>query len=141
MGSTAGRVRGGAEDYRDTKGTFGVVDARRTEYADLGASPSTFARSKTIQLAVRTGRDTDIVFTFKLGGPKNDTLVVTAFDKENNDKCTVRMNAKNPTLDRGAKGNVSMMRQMLNKTTSGISEASFNQISQQLQANDTLKNK
>ena len=118
---------------------FGIRGARELED---GANPkgSGFTATRdNIVISADSDEGKDIVFQFKLG--KNDKMNITAYDPNIPTKGRTSVNADRPSLDSvinnpkssvDDKRNAMKIRDMFQRTTSGIKESSLGRIANEL---------
>lgn len=118
---------------------FGIRGARELED---GANPkgSGFTATRdNIIISADSDEGKDIVFQFKLG--KNDKMNITAYDPNIPTKGRTSVNADRPSLDSvinnpkssaDDKRNAMKIRDMFQRTTSGIKESSLGRIANEL---------
>jgi len=119
--------------------TFGIRNARRlqtgTNIPNAGFKPT----DDTITIAADTDEGKDIVFQFKL--LKGDKMKITAYDPNVPSKGRVSVNADRPSLDAVMtnpkattedKQNAMKIRDMFQRTDSGIKESSLGRIANEL---------
>ena len=118
---------------------FGIKGARRL---DDGANPknSGFTASKdNIVISAHSDEGKDIVFQFKLG--KNDTMKISAYDPNVPSRGRTSVNADRPSLDSVInspkssstdKQNAMKIRDMMQRTDSGVKESSLGKIANEL---------
>ena len=146
MGATG--AGGGLRRIRESLGVFGIRGARRV---DEGKSPSKAGFStggNSIVISADSDEGKDIVFQFKLG--KNDTMKITAYDPNIPSKGRTSVNAERPSLDSVInnpkssatdKQNAMKIRDMFQRTKSGIKESSLGRIANELKKKARAKGK
>jgi hypothetical protein len=125
-------------------GVFDIADAKRTYDRGLGEKGIPVPTGKDIQIKVGTkDRGQDIVFQFRLTA--NNEMSIRAYDPNQPDKAKVSVTTKDASLDSVIKDknssnkdkvNARKIKEMINQTTSGITQGSLMKI-----ANDLIMHK
>ena len=118
---------------------FGIRNARRIEEGRLPKGAGFTTGQDVIVISANSDEGKDIVFQFKLG--KNDTMKITAYDPNVPSKGHTSVNAERPSLDSVInnpksssedKQNAMKIRDMFQRTDSGIKESSLGRIANEL---------
>ena len=138
MGAT-----GSGSGVRTGQGTgnqvFGIRNARKLEDGANPAGSGFKADGNNIVISAHSDEGKDIVFQFKL--LKNDKMKITAYDPNVPSKGKVSVSADRPSLDSvinsskastDDKRNAMKIRDMFQRTDSGIKESSLGRIANEL---------
>lgn len=118
---------------------FGIRGARELEDGANPKGSGFTANRDNIIISADSDEGKDIVFQFKLG--KNDKMNITAYDPNIPTKGRTSVNADRPSLDSvinnpkssaDDKRNAMKIRDMFQRTTSGIKESSLGRIANEL---------
>lgn len=118
---------------------FGIRGARQLEEGANPKGSGFTASGNSIVISANSDEGKDIVFQFKLG--KNDTMKITAYDPNVPSKGRTSVNADRPSLDSvinnpkssaDDKRNAMKIRDMMQRTESGIKESSLGRIANEL---------
>lgn len=138
MGST-GAGGGLRRRVSEALGTFGIRGARRIEESNAPRNSDFTKRGDSIVISANSDEGKDIVFQFKLG--RNDSMKITAYDPNVPSKGRTSVNADRPSLDSVInnprtsaedKRNAMKIRDMFQRTTSGVKESSLGRIANEL---------
>ena len=139
MGATGASSSGVRQGRTREDRVFGIRNARRL---DDNANPAGAKFSKdgtNIVIAANSDEGKDIVFQFKL--LKNDKMKITAYDPNIPNRGKVSVSAERPSLDAVLanpksstedKRNAMLIRDMFQRTDSGIKESSLGRIANEL---------
>lgn len=134
-GASIGKLRGS----RNAGSIFGIKGARELEEGANPKGAGFRAAKDNIVISARSDEGKDIVFQFKLG--KNDTMKITAYDPNVPSKGRTSVSADRPSLDAVItspkatatdKQNALKIRDMMQRTDSGIKESSLGRIANEL---------
>lgn len=118
---------------------FGIRGARQLDAEKVPAGARFSADKNSIVISANSDEGKDIVFQFKLG--KNDTMKITAYDPNVPSRGKTSVNADRPSLDSVInnpkssttdKQNAMKIRDMMQRTDSGIKESSLGKIANEL---------
>ena len=138
MGAT-GSGSGIREGRTKTDQVFGIRNARQIEEGKLPKGAGFTTGPDAIVISASSDEGKDIVFQFKLG--RNDTMKITAYDPNVPSKGRTSVNAERPSLDSviqnpkssaDDKRNAMKIRDMFQRTDSGIKESSLGRIANEL---------
>ena len=119
--------------------TFGIRNARRLEDGANPAGSGFKAGDNNIVISAKSDEGKDIVFQFKLG--RQDKMLITAYDPNVPSKGKTSVSADRPSLDSVInnpkssaedKRNAMKIRDMFQRTDSGIKESSLGRIANEL---------
>lgn len=116
---------------------------KATNFSNLTSKGIKAASNDTIQVSSKSDLPKDIIFNFSLSND-GKYLIVNAYNPNNPEsKAKIKTDANNPTLANSVSSNLakSKMTDMLAKTKSGVTQATFKQASQILQQNENKKEK
>ena len=138
MGAT-GTGGSGVKRGDTSQSTFGIRNGRRLS-DDANPKGAKFSTSgENIVIAANSDEGKDIVFQFKL--LKNDKMSITAYDPNIPNRGKVSVSAERPSLDSvisspkassSDKQNAMKIRDMMQRTDSGIKESSLGRIANEL---------
>jgi hypothetical protein len=139
VGSTGARTNTSGFKIGSNSGeTYGVKGAAQFNGSLPTSSGLSRHTDEDIQLAVGTGKLKNIVFQFKLtdSGKK---MSIHAYDPNTGRKANVSVSVTNPSISKlqkdgtsAEKAQATKMQNLMNKSTSGISEASLSSIAGEL---------
>lgn len=141
MGSTG---RSGVQ--RRAYDVYGVLSARKLKDGNIEGAGFNANDKESITLSVNSDEGKDIVFQFKLG--RNDTMKITAYDPNVPSKGKTSVNADRPSLDSvinnpksspTEKNDAMKIRDMMQRTKSGIKESSLGKIANELKKKRSKK--
>jgi hypothetical protein len=141
VGSTGARTNTSGFSIGSSSGeTFGVKGAAQFNGSLPLSSGLTRHSDSDIQLAVGTGKLKNIIFQFKLND-KGNKMLIHAYDPNTGKKANVAVSATAPSISKvqkdgssAEKAQATRMQDLMNKSTSGISEASLSSIAGELLA-------
>lgn len=138
MGAT-GTGGSGIRRSSTSQGVFGIRNGRRLD-DDANPRGAKFSTGgENIVIATHSDEGKDIVFQFKL--LKNDKMSITAYDPNIPNRGKVSVSAERPSLDSvisspkassSDKQNAMKIRDMMQRTDSGIKESSLGRIANEL---------
>ena len=138
MGAT-GASGSGVKRGDTSQSTFGLRDARRLNDSANPKGAKFATGGENIVIAANSDEGKDIVFQFKL--LKNDKMGITAYDPNIPNRGKVSVSADRPSLDSvinnpkassSDKQNAMKIRDMFQRTESGIKESSLGRIANEL---------
>ena len=138
MGAT-GASGSGVKRGDTSQSTFGLKSARRLEDSANPKGARFSTSGDNIVIAASSDEGKDIVFQFKL--LKGDKMGITAYDPNIPNRGKVSVNADRPSLDSvisnpkassSEKSNAMKIRDMMQRTESGIKESSLGRIANEL---------
>jgi len=134
-GASGSELRGS----RESSNVFGIKGARRLE-DNANPKGAKFSQSgDNIVVSAHSDEGKDIVFQFKLG--RNDTMKITAYDPNVPSRGKTSVSAERPSLDSvitnprasaDDKRNAMKIRDMMQRTDSGVKESSLGRIANEL---------
>ena len=139
MGATGASGNGVRSGSTPANNVFGMRNARRLEEGTTISGAGFKPTNDTITIAANSDEGKDIVFQFKL--LKNDKMKITAYDPNVPSKGKVSVSAERPSLDAVIsnpratstdKQNAMKIRDMFQRTDSGIKESSLGRIANEL---------
>ena len=134
-GASSGRIRTRFLGDR----VFGIRGARRLDEGKVPEGARFSKGGDSIIISADSDEGKDIVFQFKLG--KNDTMKITAFDPNVPSRGKTSVNADRPSLDSVINNpkstatdrqNAMKIRDMMQRTDSGVKESSLGKIANEL---------
>lgn len=141
MGSTGRRTSG-----KPSTSVFDVKDAKRTELSGLETQGIPTPTKQDIQLKVGSREGKDIIFQFRL--TKDNEMSIRAYDPNEPSRAKVSVTTKDASLDsviksadstKEEKTNARKIKEMINQTTSGITQSSLKKIANELIMNKNKK--
>ena len=138
MGAT-GAGSGIRNGISQLAGVFGIRGSRQLEEGTNVRGAGFNVTKDSIVVSADSDEGKDIIFQFKLG--KNDKMNITAYDPNVPSKGRTSVNADRPSLDAvinspksssADKQNALKIRDMFQRTTSGIKESSLGKIANEL---------
>lgn len=136
MGSTGIGIR---KVLKPWERTFGIRDARQLQDSNVPNAGFSAHDKNDIIISASSDEGKDIVFQFKLG--RNDIMKITAYDPNVPSKGKTSVNADRPSLDSVInnpkssvtdKQNAMKIRDMMQRTKSGVKESSLGKIANEL---------
>lgn len=118
---------------------FGIKGARQLDDGVKPKGSGFTSGGNNIVISARSDEGKNIVFQFKLG--KNDTMKITAYDPNVPSKGRTSVSAERPSLDSvinnprssaSDKQNAMKIRDMMQRTESGVKESSLGKIANEL---------
>lgn len=129
----------GLRNGESSSGVFGIRNAREIEGGKIPAKAGFSKEGNSIIVSANSDEGKDIVFQFKLG--RGDTMKITAYDPNVPSKGRTSVSAERPSLDsvinnpkssNSDKQNAMKIRDMMQRTESGIKESSLGRIANEL---------
>lgn len=134
-GTGSGIRNGGTSGER----AFGIRNARDISDGKVPKNSGISTGKDAIVISAKSDEGKDIVFQFKLG--RNDTMKITAYDPNVPSKGRTSVSAERPSLDAvinsnkssaDDKRNAMKIRDMMQRTESGVKESSLGRIANEL---------
>lgn len=138
MGAT-GASGSGVRRGESGETVFGIRGARQLEDTANPKGAKFTTSGNNIVISARSDEGKDIVFQFKLG--KNDTMKITAYDPNIPNRGKVSVSAERPSLDSVINSprassedrqNAMRIRDMMQRTDSGVKESNLGRIANEL---------
>lgn len=138
MGATG--AGGGVRPIKDVGSRpFGMRNAREVGADGIPRGAGFSAGKDAVVISAKSDEGKDIIFQFKLG--RNDTMKITAYDPNVPSKGRTSVSAERPSLDTvinnpkssvEEKRNAMKIRDMMQRTESGVKESSLGRIANEL---------
>lgn len=125
---------------------FGIRNARQLEEGSNPSGSGFTAKGDNIVISADSDEGKDIIFQFKLG--KGDKMLITAYDPNVPSKGKTSVSAERPSLDSvinnpkasaDDKRNAMKIRDMFQRTTSGVKESSLGRIANELKKRKLMR--
>jgi len=148
MGATGNFVFRKSDGSADRSRAFGIAGGVRLDSNPPRESGLDRHGQDDIMVSVHSEEGKDIIFQFKLVGRNQDKMSIKAYDPNVPSKGKVQVVTDRPSLDAVInnpntsatdKSNAMRIRDMMNRTRSGIKESSLTQIANNLKANKNRK--